>query len=217
MALNKLRIALHVLLIACATSAFASEKKEEAPAAEGGGEGGAPVEPTSKEQRQYSEKSAKLKTLATRITDSEKEFQALIEEKEHLKNKPEETQAILARMVEVASTRNKTVEEYNKLKSDIELRYPSEGAAVKRQYQTQNKKTVEEMEGVAGLDELLTRTKKVVEKKFNVFAEEESVRLEEEKKLKKPKSARRPTVPTPSPTAVEETPEEKPERLRLEK
>jgi hypothetical protein len=71
---------------------------------------------------------------------------------------------------------------------------------------------------VAGLDELLTRTKKVVEKKFMVFADEEAAREAELKKQKGPVRRRGYANPALAP-APEESPaeEEKPERLRLEK
>jgi len=52
------------------------------------------------------------------------------------------------------------VEEYTKVKSDLALKYPNQGVNLNRRYQTQIKKSVEELEGAAGLDELLTRTKK---------------------------------------------------------
>lgn len=218
MPFNKFKFIAAMILASSSISAFAAEHgAKPAEGAAAPAEGGTPgIEPASKEQRQYTEKSAKLKTLATRISDSEKEFQTLVEEKEHIKNNPEEIQRILSKMVEVAATRNKAVDDYNKLKADLDYRYPGEGQSGQRQYQTQTKKSVEELEGVAGLDELLTRTKKVVEKKFVVFADEEAARAEEEKKKKKPKAQR--ALPSPIPEAVPPpAPEEKSERLRLEK
>lgn len=177
-----------LLLILGVGSSVVSEEKEAVE-----------VVPASKEQREYVEKSAKLKVLASRIEETEKEFKELVVQKAQQKD-PEAIQQILKQMVDASQRRNKAVEDFNNLKTDLTLRYPSEGEAEGRQYQTQDKKSVEELEGVAGLDELLTRTKKIVENKFASFAEPE---VKGKLRNKKPK-------------APPEDPEETP-RLRLEK
>lgn len=138
------------------------EKKKE-------GEGAASV---SKEQKEFFDKSAKLTALTNRIADQEKQFHELVRKKNETKSTTEKQQ-IIRQMVELTTARNKDVDSYNKVKSDLAYRYPNQGEALQRRYQTQSKRSVEELEGVAGLDELLTRTKKVVEKKFAPFKPEE--------------------------------------------
>jgi len=139
----------------------------------GGGEEAGPAAPKiPKDQKEFTEKNAKLNSLISRITEAEKQFNELVHHKNAAKTTAEK-QTIIHEMVAVTDQRNKDVETYNKLKSDLELRYPNQGEHLNRRYQTQTKRTVEELEGVAGLDELLTRTKKIVEKKFAPFMENE--------------------------------------------
>ena len=158
--------------------------------------------PTSKEQREFYEKSSKLTTLTNRIVESDKRFTELVAKKNHAKT-AEAKQLLIKEMVELNGQRNKDVENYNKLKSDLALRYPNQGEHLNRQYKTQSKRSIEDLEEVAGLDELLSRTKKVIEKKFAPFMENE------------PKSSGTTKSPlqTKSPVATSQ----KPERLRLEK
>lgn len=140
---------------------------------EGGGEGGAKKGPDiPKEQKEFTEKSAKLQSLSTRIEEAEKKFKDLVREKAESK-KPEEKQAIIKEMVEVTDQRNKDVQNFNRIKADLELRYPNRGEALNRRYQTQTKRSIEELEGAAGLDEKLTHVKKVIDKKYAPFMEDE--------------------------------------------
>lgn len=185
---TKLKAALVLLSLALAPAAFASG---------GGGseESGAATEAPSKEQREFTEKSAKLTTLSNRIEEAEKRFQELVREKAAA-HTPEAKQAAIKEMVETANARNKDVEAFNKLKAELTYRYPYQGEKLNRRYGTQRERTAEEMEAAGGLDELLTRTKKVVERKFAPFMQDE-------------------TKPAPKPNVAQ--PAEKPARLRLEK
>lgn len=162
-----------------------------------GGEGGKKsAESVPKEQKEFQDKTTKLNSLGTRIEESEKQFNELVLRKAGEKDNAEK-ERIIKQMVEITKERNKSAEEYNKVKSDLQLRYPGQGAQLNRRYQTQSKKTIEELEGAAGLDEMLTRTKKIIDKKFAPFAPPEDE--------KKPKAK----VAAPE--------DEKPKRLRLEK
>lgn len=164
----------------------------------GGAEGKPAAAPMSKDEKEFVEKTAKLNTLTTRIAESEKHFNELVHHKEEAKDSVTK-QKIIAEMLEVAKQRNKDAEDYNKLKSDLKLRYPNQGEQLERRYQTQTKRSVEELEGVAGLDELLTRVKKVVEKKF-------AANEDKEEKVEKKKPAHHHS---------EE--DDRPKKLRLEK
>lgn len=160
-------------------------------------ESGNVMQPLPKDQKEYYEKAQKLNSLTTRIVEAEKQFNHLVREKSVVKD-PVEKQRILKQMVEVTKERNKAADEFNKIKSDLALRYPNQGEHLNRQYQTQSKKSVEELEGVAGLDELLTRTKKIIEKKYAPFEDPNE-----------PPSHPQPKVALPE--------AEKPVRLKLEK
>lgn len=168
---------------------FANEKKAE------GGEGGA-AESGGKEQKEFQEKSGKLSSLANKIEEAEKHFQEIVHHKSEAKS-VEEKQSLIKELVEIANQRNKDVEVYNKLKTDLLYRYPYQGEALNRRYETQNKRSVEQLEA-GGLDELLTRTKKAVERKFAPLQPE---------RVKEAHRAKAPAAET----------EEAPKRLRLEK
>ncbi|MGE0526684.1 MAG: hypothetical protein AB7G93_12360 [Bdellovibrionales bacterium] len=167
--------------------------------ASGGGEDKGAEDSTavSKEQKEFMEKSAKLTTLSNRIADADRQFLEYVRQKEAAKTS-EEKQNLIQVMVELNVQRNKDVDAHNKLKADLTYRYPKQGQALNRRYHTQSKKSIEELEGVAGLDELLTSTRKIIQKKFAPFMAEE-----DKEKIQAPR--------------VAEPAGEPPKRLRLEK
>jgi len=176
-------------------AAGASEK--QAPEGSAEGESKDVNEASSRDQKEFQDKTSKLNTLAVKISEAEKQFAETVHAKEQEK-RPEEKQRYIKRLVEIANERNKTAEEYMKIKSELSLRYPNRGEHLNRRYETQSKKSVEELEGAAGLDELLTRTAKMVKKKFISFEE----RKEERQSPVGEKASAH---------------EDKPKRLRLEK
>lgn len=191
MQFNKLSL---VIVLAFAPSAlFAS-------GGGGGGEGeGAapPMEQMGQDEKEFINKTGKLTTLTNRITETEKRFQELVKKKAVAKTS-DEKHPIIREMVEITNQRNKDVEEYNKIRSELNFRYPSQGKQLDRRYHIQNKRSLEELEGVAGLDEMLTRTRKQVERKYAPFKEPD---------------AKKGTAAPP----IAEREEEKPKPLRLEK
>lgn len=181
-------IKLSLLIMLCAAVARAEEKAEP--------EAGGAAAPMPRDQREFVEKSSKLTTLANRIESSERQFNELVRAKAEA-HSAEEKQRLIKEMVELTKERNKDVDQFNKLKSELAYRYPNQGEHLNRRYQTQTKRSIEELEGVAGLDELLTRTKKVIERKYAPFEE------------KSEKTVAAPVKPTAH--------EEEPKKLRLEK
>lgn len=137
----------------------ANEKKEE---------GGAGAEAPSKEAKEFTEKSARLTTLSSKIEEADKRFRELVHEKNET-GSIEHKQAAIKEMVTLTKERNANVQEYNKLRTEITYRYPYQGEKLNRRYDTQSERTVEEMEHAGGLDEQLTRTKKLVDKKYAPF------------------------------------------------
>lgn len=151
------------------------------------------MKPLDKEQKEFFEKTQRLNSLTTRLEEAEKQFGELVRRKSTEKNN-EEKAHIIKQMNEVTKDRNKAVDEYNKVKSELTLRYPNQGEHLNRRYLTQTKKTVEELEGAAGLDELLTRTKKIVEKKFAPFAAAEDTKTKPKAKLAEPEGEKAPRL-----------------------
>lgn len=153
----------------------------------------------TKEQKEYYEKTARLNSLTTRLEEDDKHFMQLVRAKAAEKDTGEKDR-IIKQMVQVNDDRNKAADEYNKIKMDLTLRFPNQGEHLNRRYHTQVKKTVEEQEGAAGLDELLTRTRKLIEKKYAPFNDPKQEQGDHEAKIAQPAP-----------------PVEKPEQLRLEK
>src|ERR1700722_19716618 len=94
------------------------------------------MKPLPKEQKEFFEKTQRLNSLTTRIEEAEKQFNELVRRKSGEKNS-DELQRIIKQMNETSKERNKSVDEYNKVKSDLALRYPNQGEHLNRQYQTQ--------------------------------------------------------------------------------
>lgn len=151
-----------------------------------------------KDEREYVEKTSKLTTLTNRIAEHDKQFQELVRRKAAASDEIQK-QDIIKAMNELVKQRNKDVDQHTKLKSEVLLRYPNQGAHLNRRYETQSKRSIEELEGVVGLDEQLTQTKKIVEKKYAPF--------------KVPDPASEVTAPQPKTAQGDE----KKKRLRLEK
>ncbi len=163
-------------------------------AAEDKGDASAPM---PKDQKEFIEKSSRLTSLTNRIAEHDKNFLAAVRAKAATKD-PAEKRRLIQVMLEIKAQRDKDVEAFNRIKTELKLRYPNQGEHLERRYQTQTKKSLEEMEGAAGLDELLTRIKKVIDRKYAPFIEPK----EDEK--------------SPAPKTVK-TQEQKPERIRIER
>lgn len=199
-----------ILSIGITTSSALASGGEEG----GGAAAAAPSnrpDPNAKKQKEFNDKTSKLNALTTRIADSEKEFHHLVKEKAAATT-PEAKKELMDKMLELVKGRNKAAEEFNKIKSELTYRYANQGELLNRRYHTQQKKTVEELEGAAGLDEMLSSVKKAIDRKYAPF------------NPPKPVKTVTPGTKEPEPTeshgshakTVSED-EEKPKRLRLEK
>ena len=186
-----------VLLCLVGSPLRASEKKAEGGGG-GGGEHGAPQEAKlPKDQKEFEDKTSKLNYMSSLIEEANKEFEHLVHQKEHAKTQ-DEKQEVIREMVDLVNRRNKNIEIYNKLRTELDLRYPNKGQRLNRRYQPRAKQSVDEMESARGLEQLLTHTKMQVDKKYESFNPQKSD--EEQKALK---------------AHAQEAPE--PHRLRLEK
>jgi hypothetical protein len=138
-------------------------------AAEEGGEGGEKGKEVKKDEKsaakEYVDKTTKMNALQVKMLDSDRDFAKLVEEKEH-EHDQIRVQGILRQMVEVSSRRNKDGDEFNHLKQELLYQYPGKSAELNRMYETQTQKSLDDMQSAADLDDLLTRVKKVIERKF---------------------------------------------------
>ena len=145
--------------------------------AEEGGEA-APAQPKEKKEKptaaiEFTQKTMKLNTIGTRLLDSQSDFDHLVWRKEHTTDQ-KEIESILKEMVDITNQRNKDVEEHNKLGQDLLYRYPSKNTEINRLYQMEQKRDIDEMQSAADLDDMLTRVKRVIERKFAPFNPEQN-------------------------------------------
>lgn len=164
-------------------------KAEKEGPAEGAGDG------DSKDYKEYQDKLSKMNLHKSRIEEADRVFKELVEKKNAAKT-TQEKQVIVNQMVEVTKNRDKDVDLYNSFRIEVSTRYPGEGKKFDRRYKIETKRSVEEMEGVSGLEEKLNRVHQRIETKFAPF------KTEEEKA---------------QPAPQVKTHEEKPKRLRIEK
>ncbi len=165
----------------------------------GGGGGGGGANPDgstkiSRDEKEFIEKTMKVNTAASRIAEADKLFKELVEHKNHART-AREKQQITEQMKEVIKTRNKEVENFHKYRTELTLRYPNEGKKI--DYHGHSKRSLDEMEGAVGLDEILTRIHRQITRKFAPLNGEEQGQTSQSS-----------FAPTPAP---------KPTRLRLEK
>lgn len=186
------KFGLLLVITTMSLSAFANEGGGE------GGEGGGEKKVEKKEvspANEYVEKTTKLNTIQVRVFDAQDLFDKLVEEKEKEKDQKRKDE-IIREMVDISKRRNKDVDDYNRIRQELLYQYPAKNAELNRLYRVEQKKNADEMQSSADIEDMLTRVKKVIEKKFAPLNPEND----------KPKPAAKATIP-----------EEPPVKLRLEK
>jgi hypothetical protein len=158
---------------------------------EEGGEGGAAkssAEEVSPEEREFTEKTAKLSGLEAKIEELDKALDSLIAEKKHEKN-PEKMRLLLKDLVSKTRERNAAVDEHRQLKSYLLYRFPGKGKVIQGKYRDHEKASVDTLEKAGGLKELLRETKTLIDEKYRSFdpktPEAEEAPVEPEKKKEK--------------------------------
>jgi len=187
------QIGFFVVIIAISFSAFGNEGGGTE-----GGEGGGEKKIEKKEvspANEYIEKTTKLNTIQVRVFDAQDLFDKLVEEKEKEKDQKRKDE-IIREMVDISKRRNKDVDDYNRIRQELLYQYPAKNAELNRLYRVEQKKNADEMQSSADIDDLLTRVKKVIEKKFAPF---------------------NPESDKPKPAAKATGPDDPPAKLRLEK
>lgn len=150
-----------IVLMAAVTFAFPAFAGE---GAEGGAKASEKKAPPSQAE-EYVQKTTRMNAIQSRIDDAQKDFDKLVEEKDKEQDSKKKDE-LIKELVEVNKHRNKDVEDYNRTKQELLYQYPAKTEELNRLYQTQEKKEVDEMQSTADIDELLTRIKKVIQKKF---------------------------------------------------
>ncbi|NCN95210.1 MAG: hypothetical protein GW917_00640 [Bdellovibrionales bacterium] len=140
-------------------AAFASEDgAAAAPEASGASKEGP-------DSREYREKNAKIIGLEAQIADLNSQIEKLVERKRREKNS-EKVREMMGELVTLSNDRNKAVVEHRELKKYLIYRYPNLGKALHQKYGVHQEASVEQLEKSHGLDELLTETKNLIDKKY---------------------------------------------------
>ena len=124
---------------------------------------GAPKE--GPDSREYREKNAKIIGLEAQITDLNSQIEKLVEHKRREKNS-EKVREMMGELVTLSNDRNKAVAEHRELKKYLIYRYPNLGKTLHQKYGVHEEASVEQLEKSHGLDELLTETKNLIDKKY---------------------------------------------------
>lgn len=201
-----IKVSLIIMFMSLGLTSFA-ESSASSGEAEAKSEGAASSD--SKLNKEYQNKLSQLKMYKGKMDEDDNGLRHLVALKNQEKDKAKQSD-YMKQMVDLVNQRNKTADKFNKLKAELELRYPSKGQDLNRSYQTQSKKTIEDLEGSASLDDMLTRTKKMIDKKFAPFMPP------------KPKVATSPKedsdfVEVPEKKEEIQPSAEKPKRIRLER
>jgi hypothetical protein len=135
---------------------------ESAPAAkeaDGGGHGSAEPAPPKKRTREesYIAVSGKVAALEAKIRSGEQEIQKLVATKATTSN-PQQVNEIIKSMLTLHYELKKNIEEYEKQRSLLRYRYPEKAKTEGREYERLELKSLEEMEGTAGLNIAVRKT-----------------------------------------------------------
>lgn len=141
--------------------------------------GAAKADAEERRKREYQEKTQRLQFLKGGLATDEKELAELTKKKDEERD-PAQQRVLMEEMLKVSKSRDRRVREIQALKSDLELRFPGEGGARSRLYRTgeRRKDKREPIESASGLDELLTRTKRLIDRKYAPFNPEQAAELE---------------------------------------
>lgn len=151
---------------------------------------------SSKDQREYREKSVKLQGLEARVEDLNTQLSHLVELKKREKN-PEKVREQMDELVKLTQERNKLAAEHRVLKQELIYKFPNLGESIHRQYGTHEATSVDQLEKAGGLQQLLDETKALIERKYAPV-------------LEKYEEAGKEEIPTPPPQKKKE---ERPLRL----
>lgn len=134
-------------------------------------------------EKDFREKTMKLKALETDIAEADQAFASLVGKKNKAQSKSKALE-IIEQMKEVKTQRDKDAEKFNEIREELIYKFPDKGRTVMRKYAPMQQKTLEQMEKKSSLDKDLTRARKKAQKIYRPFIREakEKEELEEKKK-----------------------------------
>ncbi len=120
---------------------------------------------TSKDQREYREKSLKLLGLEAKIKDLDSQLTGIVELKKKEKS-PEKVRALMDDLVLKTKERNQMAADHRSLKKELLYRFPNLGEAIHRKYGVHEETSIEQLEKSGSLNELLDESKELIQTKY---------------------------------------------------
>jgi hypothetical protein len=143
-------------------------------------------EGTGVSMNEYAKKTAELRNLETKMKDAETQIQNYIQAKK-ASTEPAQQNAAIEGMTKEHHELEKYTKDYNKLRTELKYKFPNHGDEIEGRYRKRQVRSIDDLERGSALDAQLTRTKAVVDKKFEPIigpkktaepAEEQPLKLE---------------------------------------
>lgn len=162
-------------------------------------------------EKEFREKTVKLKALESKIAESDLLFASLVQQKNKSQSKSEAL-SFIEQMKEIKVERDKDLVSFNKLRQELIYKFPDKGRTVMRKYAPIHKKTLKQLEKKSSLDKDLTRARKKAAQVYRPFVKE----AERKEELKKERMEKRALKRRAKKQSDIENPGQ-PKKLKLEK
>ncbi len=122
---------------------------------------------SSKEAIAYNKKEARMNTLRSRIDEANRSFNELVERKNKSHDRAEQ-QSIAEDLVRIEKERKEWMRELTEISQELSYKHPSKGRPIDKKFTQDPARKVAPKQDAqdAGLDERLTETKRLVDKKY---------------------------------------------------
>ncbi|MCB0355689.1 MAG: hypothetical protein KDD40_01710 [Bdellovibrionales bacterium] len=117
---------------------------------------------------EYTEKTGKLNILETKIRESKANIKARLKALDHTKDK-EKKKELYDSLVAEHEELKKNIKDYNKIRQELKYKFPQKNDQTQRRYLPMREMSLKEIETESGLDGLLNRVKKKMDKKYKKF------------------------------------------------
>ncbi len=142
---------------------------------------------------EYTRKTGQLNILERKVSTSKEEIKGEISllgiEKDESKQKQ-----IFEDIKKNHEAYLSSVKEYNTVREDLKYKFPKKHDTTIRRYLPLREQTLDEIEHEVGIESVLTRVKKKLDKKYRSFTEENKTPEEEAKDLKKAEKEEKPKL-----------------------
>jgi hypothetical protein len=123
------------------------------------------AEGSSGSVNEYGKKTAELRNLETKMKDAETQIHTFIQSK-NATSDPALQKAAIDGMTTAHHDLEKYTKDYNKLRTELKYKFPSHGEEIDVRYRKKQLRSIDDIERGSALDAQLTKTKEVVDKKY---------------------------------------------------